>query len=85
VPFSVGAQTTEIGQLRRELAEHRKFIQSLEKGLEAQEGKVAEAAKAGKALPAIEPGYDDGFYIKSKNKPFSMVFNGFSQFLYSKD
>lgn len=73
----------EIEQLRRELAEHRKYIQSLEKRLEAQEGKVAEAAKAAKALPAIEAGYNDGFYIKSKDKPFSMVFNGFGQFLYS--
>jgi hypothetical protein len=82
-PASVYAQGSEIEQLRRELAEHRKFIQSLEKRLEAQEGKVAEAAKAAKALPAIEAGYDDGFYIKSKDKPFSMVFNGFGQFLYS--
>jgi hypothetical protein len=68
-------QSSEIEQLRRELAEHRKYVESLEKRLQAQEIKAKE--------PAIEAGYDEGFYIKSKDKPYSMVFNGFSQFLYS--
>jgi hypothetical protein len=68
-------QSNEIEQLRRELAEHRKYVESLEKRLQAQETKAKE--------PALEAGFDDGFYIKSKDKPYSMVFNGFSQFLYS--
>jgi hypothetical protein len=72
-------QGSDIDQLRRELAEHRKYIESLEKRLEAQEAKAAAKAKE----PALEAGYDDGFYIRSKDKPFSMVFNGFGQFLYS--
>jgi phosphate-selective porin OprO/OprP len=68
-------QSNEIEQLRRELAEHRRYVESLEKRLQAQETKAKE--------PAIEAGYNDGFYIKSKDKPYSMVVNGFSQFLYS--
>ena len=72
-------QGSDIEQLRRELAEHRKYIESLEKRLEAQEAKAAAKDKD----PGIEAGYDDGFFIKSKDKPFSMVFNGFGQFLYS--
>jgi hypothetical protein len=80
VPTAGAAQQgSDIEQLRRELAEHRKYIESLEKRLAAQETKAAAKEKE----PALEAGYDDGFYIKSKNKPFSMVFNGFGQFLYS--
>lgn len=80
VPTAGAAQQgSDIEQLRRELAEHRKYIESLEKRLEAQETKAAAKEKE----PALEAGYDDGFFIRSKDKPFSMVFNGFGQFLYS--
>jgi phosphate-selective porin OprO/OprP len=76
LPALGSAQTSDIEQLRRELAEHRKYIQGLEQRLDAQEKKA-------KDLPAIEAGFDDGFYIRAKDKPYSMVFNGFGQFLYS--
>ena len=78
LPAPGSAQTSDIEQLRRELAEHRKYIQGLEQRLDAQEKKVKE-------LPAIEAGYNDGFYVKSKDQPYSMVFNGFGQFLYSNN
>ena len=73
------AQVSEVEQLRRELAEYRKHIQALEKRLDEQEAKAVAKEKE----PALEAGFDDGFYIRTKNRPFSMVFNGFSQFLYS--
>ena len=78
LPAPGSAQTSDIEQLRRELAEHRKYIQGLEQRLDTQEKKVKE-------LPAIEAGYNDGFYVKSKDQPYSMVFNGFGQFLYSNN
>lgn len=81
LPSPAAAQQSEIEQLRQELREQKKYIQSLEKRLDAQEAKTTEVAKA--KAPALEAGYDNGFYIKSKDKPYSMVFNGFGQFLYS--
>jgi len=69
----ISADASEIEQLRRELAEHRKYVESLEKRLQSQEEKLAKD-------PGIEAGYDDGLFIKSKEKPFSMVFNGLGQF-----
>ena len=81
LPNVASAQQSEIDQLRRELLEQKKYIQSLEKRLDAQEAKTTEVAKA--KAPAIEAGYDNGFYIKSKDKPYSMVFNGFGQFRYT--
>jgi Phosphate-selective porin O and P len=81
VPNVAGAQQSEIEQLRRELLEQKKYIQSLEKRLDAQEAKTTEVAKA--KAPSVEAGYDNGFYIKSPDKPYSMVFNGFGQFRYT--
>lgn len=72
----ISAEVSELEQLRRELAEHRKYVESLEKRLQSQEAKAA-------SDPGIEAGYDGGFFVKSKDKPFSMVFNGLGQFRYT--
>lgn len=73
--------------LREELAKQRAYIEQLEKRVQAQEAKGEAQAKAQaealSKLPAIEAGYDDGFYIRSKDKPFSLVANGFGQFRYT--
>ena len=74
--IGVSADSSEIEQLRRELAEHRKYVESLEKRLQTQEEKLAKD-------PGIEAGYDDGFFVKSKDKPFSLVVNGLGQFRYT--
>ncbi|HEX9455388.1 MAG TPA: hypothetical protein VGA27_13530 [Candidatus Binatia bacterium] len=75
--------------LRQELTKQRAYIEQLEKRVEAQESKNEARAKAQAEaiakLPAIEAGYDDGFYIRSKDKPFSLVANGFGQFRYTLD
>ena len=73
------AQVSEVEQLRRELAEHRKYVESLEKRLQSQEAKAIAKEKD----PGIEAGYDGGFYVKSKDKPFSFVVNGLGQFRYT--
>jgi hypothetical protein len=75
----ISAEVNEIEQLRRELAEHRKYVESLEKRLESQEAKAAAKGKD----PGIEAGYDGGFFVKSKDKPFPMVVNGLAQFRYT--
>ena len=75
--------------LRQELAKQRAYIEQLEKRVESQEAKNEARAKAQAEaiakLPAVEAGYDDGFYIRSKDKPFSLVTNGFAQFRYTFD
>ena len=75
--------------LRQELAKQRAYIEQLEKRVESQETKNEARAKAQAEaiakLPAVEAGYDDGFYIRSKDKPFSLVTNGFAQFRYAFD
>lgn len=75
--------------LRQELAKQRAYIEQLEKRVESQEAKNEARAKAQAEaiakLPAIEAGYEDGFYIRSKDKPFSLVANGFAQFRYTFD
>ncbi len=82
IPVSLGSAAEvgeEMKQLRRELAEQRKHTEVLEKRMQELEAKATAKEKE----PALEAGYDDGFYIKSKDKPYSMVFNGFGQFTYS--
>jgi len=73
--------------LREELAKQRAYIEQLEKRVESQEAKNEARAKAQAEaiakLPAIDAGYDGGFYLKSKDKPFSMVANGLGQFRYT--
>ena len=73
--------------LRQELAKQRAYIEQLEKRVESQEAKNEARAKAQAEaiakLPAIEAGYDDGFYIRSKDKPFSLVANALGQFRYT--
>jgi len=77
----------ELRQLRQELATQRAYVEQLEKRVQAQEAKgdarEKATAEALAKLPAIEAGYDDGFYIRSKDKPFSLVTNGFGQFRYT--
>ncbi len=75
----ISAEVSELELLRRELAEQRKYVESLEKRVQAQEAKAAAKEKD----PGIEAGYDGGFYIKSKEKPFSLVVNGLGQFRYT--
>ena len=82
IPMSLGFGAEveeEMRQLRRELAEQRKHTQALEKRMQELEARATAKEKE----PALEAGYDGGFYIKSKDKPYSMVFNGFGQFTYS--
>jgi len=73
--------------LRQELAKQRAYIEQLEKRVESQEAKNEARAKAQAEviakLPAIDAGYDGGFYIKSKDKPFSLVANALGQFRYT--
>jgi hypothetical protein len=85
---SIAAEADEdLKQLRQELSKQRAYIEQLEKRVLAQEAKGEAAAKAQAEaiakLPAVEAGYDGGFYIRSKDKPFSLVANGFGQFRYT--
>ena len=77
--LGISAEVSEIEQLRRELAAQRKYVESLEKRLDAQEAKAVAKEKD----PGIEAGYDEGFYVKSKDKPFSLVINGLGQIRYT--
>lgn len=83
----IGAEDLKV--MRQELAKQRAYVEQLEKRLEAQETKNEARAKAQAEaiakLPAVEAGYDGGFFIKSKDKPFSLVANGFAQFRYTMD
>ena len=88
--WSIAAEPAEdLKLLRQELAKQRAYIEQLEKRVESQEAKNEARAKAQAEaiakLPAVEAGYDDGFYIRSKDKPFSLVTNGFAQFRYTFD
>ncbi len=88
--WSIAAESAEdLKLLRQELAKQRAYIEQLEKRVESQEAKNEARAKAQAEaiakLPAVEAGYDDGFYIRSKDKPFSLVANGFAQFRYTFD
>ncbi|MBM4261538.1 MAG: hypothetical protein FJ145_08910 [Deltaproteobacteria bacterium] len=82
-----GEADLDLKVLREELAKQRAYIEQLEKRVQAQETKGEAQAKAQAEalakLPAIEAGYEDGFYIRSKDKPFSLVANGFGQFRYT--
>jgi len=88
---SARAMAAEAGEdltvLRQELAKQRAYIEQLEKRVEAQEAKGEARAKAQAEaiakLPAIDAGYDGGFYIRSKDKPFSLVANALGQFRYT--
>jgi len=81
---SVRAMAADAGEdlklLRQELAKQRAYVEQLEKRFEAQEAKLASKEKADAVekakAPSIEAGYDDGFYIRSKDKPFSLVATG---------
>lgn len=77
----------DLKMLREELAKQRAYIEQLERRVNAQEAKGEAQAKAQAEaiakLPQIEAGYDDGFYIRSKDKPYSLVANGFGQFRYT--
>lgn len=90
LPRAMAAESAEeLKILRQELAKQRAYVEQLEKRFEAQEAKVAAKEKADAVekakAPNIEAGYDDGFYIRSKDKPFSLVANGFAQFRYTLD
>jgi hypothetical protein len=88
---ATAAMAQEAGEdlklLRQELAKQRAYIEQLEKRVESQEAKNEARAKtqaeAIAKLPVIEAGYDDGFYIRSKDKPFSLVANALGQFRYT--
>jgi len=87
---AIAAESAEdLKLLRQELAKQRAYIEQLEKRVESQEAKNEARAKAQAEaiakLPAIDAGYDDGFFIRSKDKPFSLVANGFAQFRYTFD
>ncbi len=88
--WSIAAESAEdLKLLRQELAKQRAYIEQLEKRVESQEAKNEARAKAQAEaiakLPAVDAGYDDGFFIRSKDKPFSLVTNGFAQFRYTFD
>jgi len=73
--------------LREELSKQRAYIEQLEKRVQAQETKAEarakEQAEALAKLPAIEAGYEDGFYLRSKDKPYSLNVNALGQFRYT--
>jgi hypothetical protein len=85
----------DLKQLKEELAKQRAYIEQLEKRVQAQEAKGEVQAKAQAEalakLPAIEAGYDSnwsqdssgGFYIRAKDKPFSLTANALGQFRYT--
>jgi len=86
--LSIAAEADEdLKQLRQELSKQRAYIEQLEQRVQAQEAKGEAAAKAQAdaiaKLPQIEAGYDGGFYIRSKDKPFSLVANALGQFRYT--
>ena len=67
------------------MAKQRAYIEQLEKRVVAQEAKGEATAKAQAEVVAKLPevGYDGGFYIRSKDKPFSLVANALGQFRYT--
>jgi hypothetical protein len=71
--------------LREELSKQRAYIEQLEKRVQAQEAKGEATAKAQAEIVAKLPeaGYDGGFYLRSKDKPFSIVVNSLGQFRYT--
>ena len=69
----------ELARMRRELGEQRRLMEAMEKRMQELEAKAAAKEKE----PALAAGYDGGFYIKSKDKPYSMFFNGLGQFTYT--
>jgi hypothetical protein len=75
----------DLRQLREELAKQRAYIDQLEKRVQAQESKGEATAKAQAEMISKLPevGYDGGFYIRSKDKPFSLVANALGQFRYT--
>ena len=83
--------TDDLKQLRQELSKQRAYIEQLEKRLETQEAKAEakdktdarERAQAKADSLNIDAGYNDGFYIRIKNRPFSLVANAFAQFTYT--
>ncbi|MCZ6623542.1 MAG: porin [Deltaproteobacteria bacterium] len=71
----------EMRLLRRQMAEQQKTMKVLEKRMHALEGKLeAKGKEDGFEAKDI---YDNGFYIRSKDKRFSLVMNGFTQFRYT--
>ncbi len=71
----------EVRLLRRQLAEQQQFMNAMEKRLKQLEAKSASEGKK-REFEADEI-YDNGFYIRSKDKRFSLVINGFTQFRYT--
>ena len=71
----------EMKLLRRQMAEQQKTMKVLEKRMHDLEAKLETKGKA-REFEAKDI-YDNGFYIRSKDKRFSLVTNGFSQFRYN--
>ena len=67
------------------MSKQRAYIDQLEKRVQAQEAKGEATAKAQAEIVAKLPeaGYDGGFYLRSKDKPFSIVVNSLGQFRYT--
>jgi len=83
----------ELGELRQQLAEQHKVMQTLENRMIELEAKGKEqdekgvdfgyAAGARKKGFAAEDVYDNGFFIRSKDERFSLNLNGFIQARYT--
>lgn len=83
----------EIGQLRQQLAEQRQVMEALARRLEELEGKEKARGTAGLEAGYSRPRmgeemekqdiYDGGFFVRTKDKSFSLKVNGFGQFRYT--
>lgn len=87
------AASDEIQQLRKQLEDQRRYMETMEKRLLELEGKTKEQ-KSGGLESGFVPSrmsegwekqdiYDGGFYIKTKDNSFSLKVNGFGQFRYT--
>ena len=83
------AADAEIEQLRRQLVEQQKIMETLARRLGELEGKEktreTTGLEAGYKRPEMEEQdiYDGGFFVKTKDDRFSLKVNGFGQFRYT--
>jgi hypothetical protein len=88
------AGADEVTELRTQMAEQRRYMETLEKRLIELEGKEKAGATKGLEAGYVRPSparegmdaqdiYDGGFYVKAKDNSFSLRLNGFGQFRYT--
>lgn len=91
----VTAADDEVQLLRKQLAEQRQFMETLEKRLQGLEGKEKERATKGLEAGYTKPEspmrrgftakdiYDGGFFVRAEDGSFSLKVNGFAQVRYT--